>query len=170
MLPSGFTTSQITAASFIPASLARSTLPSVWPARTSTPPSRALRPGTWPLPRIKSWGVEFSSIATCTVRARSKDDVPVVIPVRASIYGVKGVLIPSEWGEGRTSRFSRLQMAVDIARQTSPQPLRIIKLMFSGVAFSAAMTKSPSFSRFRSSTTTISRPCRSSSIASSIEQ
>ena len=59
MWPSGRTISQMTAASLKPASRARSTLPSVWPARTSTPPSRARRPLTWPLPRVRSSGPEL---------------------------------------------------------------------------------------------------------------
>src|SRR5260370_13458838 len=42
-----------------------------------------------------------------------------------------------------------------------------MKLMASGVIFSAAMAKSPSFSRSSSSTRTIIRPCRISSTASS---
>ena len=37
--PSSAITSQITAAGYMPASRARSTDASVWPARTSTPPS-----------------------------------------------------------------------------------------------------------------------------------
>src|ERR1043165_8116534 len=41
MVPSGFITSQITPAGKRPASLAKSPEPSVWPVRTSTPPSRA---------------------------------------------------------------------------------------------------------------------------------
>src|SRR5579862_3248071 len=45
-----------------------------------------------------------------------------------------------------------------------------MKLTASGVTFSAAMTRSPSFSRFSSSTSTIIRPARSSSRASSIVQ
>ena len=40
--------SQITPAGFSPASRARSTEPSVWPARRSTPPSRARSGKTWP--------------------------------------------------------------------------------------------------------------------------
>jgi hypothetical protein len=44
-----------------------------------------------------------------------------------------------------------------------------MKLIASGVANWAAMTRSPSFSRFGSSTTTTNFPLRTSSIASSIE-
>src|SRR5208283_2227795 len=52
------------------------------------------------------------------------------------------------------------------ARQTSPRPYLAMKLMASGVTFSAASVRSPSFSRSSSSTTTIMRPARISSIAS----
>src|SRR5262245_16613007 len=44
-----------------------------------------------------------------------------------------------------------------------------MKLIASGVTFSAAIVRSPSFSRSSSSTTMIIRPARSSAIASSID-
>ena len=43
-----------------------------------------------------------------------------------------------------------------------------MKLMASGVTFAAAIVRSPSFSRSSSSTTTIIRPARIASMASSI--
>ena len=97
-------------------------------------------------------------MATCTVRARSKAEVPVVMPVRASMCGVNGVACGSTLLPGSGSRCSRSQMAGDMARQRMPQPLRTMKLIASGVTFSAAMTRSPSFSRYSSSTSTIMRP------------
>ena len=48
MVPSSFMISQITADGLTPASRATSTAASVWPARTSTPPSRAIRGKMWP--------------------------------------------------------------------------------------------------------------------------
>src|SRR5205085_7615702 len=51
--------------------------------------------------------------------------------------------------------------------QTRPRPCLGMKLIASGVANWAAMTRSPSFSRSGASTTTTNRPCRMSSIASS---
>jgi hypothetical protein len=51
---------------------------------------------------------------------------------------------------------------------TMPRPCVTMKLMASGVTFSAAMMKSPSFSRSASSTTITMRPSRISSSASSI--
>src|SRR5262245_44814699 len=61
-------------------------------------------------------------------------------------------------------------MGDDRARQTMPQPLRIMKLMASGDAFCAGMTRSPSFSRCSSSTSTTMRPAVISASASSIVQ
>src|ERR1700693_2580393 len=52
-----------------------------------------------------------------------------------------------------------------MARQISPRPYLAMKLIASGVTFSAASVRSPSFSRSSSSTTTIMRPARISSIA-----
>src|SRR5262245_1293451 len=61
-------------------------------------------------------------------------------------------------------------MVLERARHTRPRPCVIMKLIASGVTFSAAMTRSPSFSRYSSSTSTISRPARSSASASSMVQ
>ena len=92
------------------------------------------------------------------------------MPVRASMEGVKGVAWGSTLCPGIGSRLSRSQSAGDMARQTRPQALRIMKLIASGVTFSAAITRSPSFSRYWSSTSTSMRPWRISSSASSTVQ
>ena len=55
-----------------------------------------------------------------------------------------------------------------IDRQISPRPYRAMKLIASGVTFSAAIVRSPSFSRSSSSTTMIIRPARMASTASSM--
>src|SRR5208282_1319820 len=52
MVPSSFMISQMIPAGIMPASLARSTDASVWPARTSTPPLRARSGNMWPRRRI----------------------------------------------------------------------------------------------------------------------
>src|SRR5260370_6302614 len=52
-----------------------------------------------------------------------------------------------------------------MVRQTRPRTYLAMKLMASGVTFSAASVMSPSFSRSSSSTTTIMRPARISSMA-----
>ena len=53
--------------------------------------------------------------------------------------------------------------------QMMPLPLVAMKLIASGVTFSAAITKSPSFSRSASSTTMMMRPSWISSRASSVD-
>ena len=81
MVPSSFMTSQMTPAGYSPASRARSTLASVCPTRCSTPPGRARRGKTWP-GRRRSDGTVPGSIATWTVLARSRAEMPVVTPKR----------------------------------------------------------------------------------------
>src|SRR6185369_11226670 len=84
---------------------------------------------------------------------------------RASMDSVKAVpkleVFSADMGPRRRSS-SRSSV---IARQTNPRPYFAMKLMASGVMDSAAMVRSPSFSRSSSSTTTIMRPARISSIA-----
>src|SRR3990170_5062502 len=53
-------------------------------------------------------------------------------------------------------------------RQTSPRPYRVMKLIASGVLWSAAIIRSPSFSRSSSSTRMIILPARISPSASSM--
>ena len=67
-------------------------------------------------------------------------------------------------GGGRAARSARRSAAGRSARA----PCVAMKLIASGVANWAAMTRSPSFSRSSSSTTTIMWPARIASIASSI--
>ncbi len=55
-----------------------------------------------------------------------------------------------------------------MARQISPRPWVAMKLMASGVTSSAAIVRSPSFSRSSSSTTTTMRPALSSRMAVSM--
>lgn len=83
MVPSGSMISQITPAGLKPARRARSTAASVWPARTSTPPSRASSGKMWPGLTTDS-GPEAPSISTRMVRARSAALIPVVTPAAAS--------------------------------------------------------------------------------------
>src|SRR5713226_6994916 len=64
-------------------------------------------------------------------------------------------------------RFSSSQRSSLSGRQIRPRACLAMKLMASGVTFSAAMHRSPSFSRSASSTRTIMRPWRISSTASS---
>ena len=169
IVPSSFMISQMTAAGFNPASTARSTLPSVCPARVSTPPGWARSGNTWP-GVTRSSGRTSSATAARMVRARSAAEMPVVTPLRASMDTVK--LVPNLEPlrcvmSGRSSLSTRLGPS---GRQMRPRAYFAMKLMASGVTCSAAMVMSPSFSRSSSSTRMIIRPCRISSTASSTLQ
>ena len=160
-------TSQITPAGIRPARRARSTAASVWPVRSSTPPSLAFSGKTWP-GWTRSSGCECGSIATWIVRARSAAEMPVVTPSRASTETVKAVWNGASFLAAIRLRPSSWQRSSVSARQIRPRPCVAMKLIASGVANCAAIVRSPSFSRFSSSQTTTIRPRRMSSIASSM--
>ena len=169
MVPSSFIISQITLDGFSPAKREISTAASVWPARTSTPPSLASSGKTWP-------GVERSdlplvgSMATAMVCARSPAEMPVVTPSAASIETVKAVDWRWRLSRGINGKSSSATRPLVSDRQIRPRPYFAMKLIASGVAIWAGMTKSPSFSRSSSSTRMNMRPLRASSIISSIEE
>ena len=167
MVPSSFMTSQMTPAGVSPARRAKSTAASVWPARASTPPGFAMSGNTWP-GCTRSSGPLRGSMATRMVCARSAAEIPVVTPSRASMVTVKAV--PNREVLLRTMGirciFSARSAVMD--RQMSPRPCAAMKLTASGVTNSAAMVRSPSFSRSSSSTTTTMRPAFISSRASSM--
>ncbi len=160
--------SQITPAGLNPAKRARSTAASVCPARTRTPPSRANSGKIWP-GVVMSSGVALGATAAAIVRARSGAEIPVVTPSRASIDTVKAVPKRLAFFCGISSRPRRLTCSPCNARQISPRPYFAMKLMASGVAIWAGITRSPSFSRSSSSTRMNIRPLRASSMISSIE-
>src|SRR5450756_49286 len=164
MVPSSFMISQMIPAGTIPASRARSTEASVCPARTSTPPLRARSGNTCP-GRARSDGRVAGSIAVLMVCERSYAEIPVVTPSRASIASQNAVPYCDVFSlvMGPMRRWSSRSSVM--ARQTSPRPCLAMKLIASGVTFSAASVRSPSFSRSSSSITTIIRPARISSIA-----
>ena len=121
----------------------------------------------WP-GRARSCGRVAGSMKTCTVRARSGALMPVVVPVAASTLTVKWVprlaVLRATIG-CRSSSTSRSGVA---ARQTRPRPCLATKLIAAGVTRSAAIMKSPSFSRSSSSTTMINSPRRRASSADSM--
>jgi hypothetical protein len=159
--------SHTTPAGTRPASRERSTAASVWPARTSTPPSRARSGKTWP-GWTRSCGVDAGSIATWIVCARSAAEMPVVTPLRASTATVKAVPRGASFRCVIGGRPSCSQRSPVRQRQIRPRACVAMKLTASGVANCAAITRSPSFSRSGSSTTTTIFPLRMSSTASSI--
>ena len=150
MVPSSFMISQITDAGVQPAMAAKSQPASVWPARISTPPSTACSGKIWP-GCTRSCGMAFLATAARTVQARSAADMPVLTPSAASIETVNAVacLVPLRTAMGGSCR--RSQWARVRVRQMRPRPKRAIKLIASALTWSAASTKSPSFSRSSSS-------------------
>ena len=122
----------------------------------------------WPgLPR--SSGSVSGSRSARTVAALSNAEMPVVAPFSTSTDTVKAV--PSRavlsWTiMGSCNCFSRSAFR---GTQMSPRPYEAMKLMASGVTFSAAIARSPSFSRSSSSTMMTILPALMSSVALSIE-
>ena len=166
MVPSSPMISQHRPQGFSPASRRRSTVASVWPARSSTPCSRASRGNIWP-GRRKSSGRALSSAQARAVTARSWAEMPVVVDTW-SMETVKAVswlsvLWDTIWGNRSLWMNSR-----DMGMQMSPLPWVAMKLTCSVVTDWAAQIRSPSFSRSGSSVHRIMRPCRSSSRASSM--
>ena len=107
-------------------------------------------------------------MAASTVAARSAAEIPVVVRSLASMLTQNAVskrelLLGTI--SGMSSSSSRWGV---IARQIKPRPYFAMKLMASGVIFSAAMVRSPSFSRSSSSATITISPARMAAMASSI--
>ncbi len=166
MLPFFVMISQMTPAGVSPARRARSTAASVCPARTSTPPSRA-RSGEMCPGRSRSCGLVPGATAVRMVAARSAAEMPVVVLPRASMGTHIAVSRAEEFTETASGISSASRRSGVIARHTSPRPCVTMKFTISGVIFSAATVKSPSFSRSSSSTTTAMRPSRIAAIAAS---
>src|SRR5437879_4622232 len=122
----------------------------------------------WPGRRKSSAPVSGSARAV-TVRARSSADTPVVVPSRASTDTVNAVRFDSVFCSTICGSWSWSSRSPVIGWQMIPLVWRIMKASFSGVAFSAAMIRSPSFSRFSSSATITSSPAAMARRPSSIE-
>ncbi len=165
MVPSSFTISTITAAGSKPASRARSQPASVWPARVSTPPGLAtsgkMCPGC-----TMSAACASRATAASTVAARPAEVMPGTGSTAASIETVKLVSC-CDWFfctiSGSARRRARSSV---IGRQIRPQACEAKKVISSGVTASAAMIRSPSFSRSSSSIRITMRPWRMSSMMS----
>ena len=107
-------------------------------------------------------------MAASTVAARSAAEIPVVVRSLASMLTQNAVsnrelLLGTMSGISSSSSRSGV-----IARQIKPRPYFAMKLMASGVIFSAAMVRSPSFSRSSSSATMTISPARMAAMASSM--
>src|SRR5680860_18963 len=121
----------------------------------------------WP-GRARSCGRAPGSISVPTVCARSAAEMPVVVPLRASTEIVNAVPMGSDSPGAISGRFSSWSRAASSGTQMIPEQCLTMKAMLCGVAFSAAMMRSPSFSRFSSSTTMTMPPARRSSSAASM--
>ena len=101
------------------------------------------------------------------VCARSAAEMPVETPSRASIETVNAVSYRVRFWSVIIVRPSSSQRSGVSDRQIRPRAWVAMKLIAAGVMHSAAITRSPSFSRSGESTTTTIRPARISSTASS---
>ena len=91
-----------------------------------------------------------------------------VTPRRASTVIVNAVAIGAVFSDTIMPSLRSSRRSPVIGTQMRPRPWVAMKFTASGVALSAAMTRSPSFSRSSSSTTRMIRPWRISSRPSSI--
>src|SRR4028119_1414826 len=167
IVPSSFMISQITPAGLSPASRERSTAASVCPARCRTPPPLARSGKTCP-GITRSSGPVASSTATRQVWARSAAEMPVVMPSLASMETVKPVPMREELCTVICGMSSLSMSSSAIGRQMRPRPWVAMKFMSSAVTSSAAIVRSPSFSRSSSSQTITILPALMSSSISSI--
>ena len=121
----------------------------------------------WP-GRPKVCGVDSGSARARIVAARSAADTPVEHPSSLSTVTVNGVpsidVLSCTWC-GKSSSSQRLSVT---GAQSTPRAFLSMKFTFSGVIFSAAMMRSPSFSRSSSSTTITNLPSLKSSSAASM--
>src|SRR5437764_6259826 len=122
----------------------------------------------WPGRRKSSAWVSWSASAI-TVCARSSAETPVVVPCRASTETVNAGRFDSVFCSTICGSWSWSSRSPVIGWQMIPLVWRIMKASFSGVAFSAAMIRSPSFSRFSSSATITSSPAAMARRPSSID-
>src|SRR6476469_1627006 len=166
IVPSAFISSHSTPPGVSPARRVRSIAASVCPRRSSTPLGRARSGKMWP-GRTRSSGPLSGSIATWMVRARSAAEMPVVTPVRASIDTVKPVASQPSLAGTISGSSSSSQRWDGNERQISPRASQAMNAIFSAVTNSAAMHRSPSFSRSGSSHTTTMPPRRSCASAAS---
>ena len=132
-----------------------------------TPPCCAMSGKTWPGIRM-SPGCRDGSVIARTVAARSNALVPVVVRPSMSIETANAVPWLSLFFDTISGIRSSSRRCAVIGMHTMPRPCVTMKFRLSGVAFSAAMMKSPSFSRSASSTTITIFPARMSARASSI--
>jgi hypothetical protein len=121
----------------------------------------------WP-GRARSSGRVSGCKSVFTVVARSRAEIPVLTLCLASTEIAKAVSKAEVFSDTMAGIWSWSRRALMMGRQIRPRPWVAMKLIASGVTFSAAMVRSPSFSRSSSSTTITILPCWMSRMASSI--
>lgn len=137
MVPSSCMSSHSTPAGASPASCMRSTVPSVWPLRWSTPPASARSGNTWPgRARLSGW--QSGWMAVLMVVTRSAADTPVVTPSFASMDTVKPVWLVQVLCSTIMGRPSCLTCFSGRQRHTMPLHSLIINAICSAVMDSAA--------------------------------
>ncbi len=114
----------------------------------------------------RSSGWVLGLISAAIVAARSAAEIPVVVPSAASTDTVNAVRCDSVLLATISGSSSSSARSAVIGAQMTPEVWARKKAIFSGVAASAAMMRSPSFSRSASSTTTTIPPRRIAAIAS----
>ena len=110
----------------------------------------------------------FGSIIVLTVCALSATEIPVLVPCLASTDTVKAVVNLEVLSLTIIGIFSSSSRSPITGMQIKPLPFTAIKFIASGVTFSAAMARSPSFSLSSSSTIMTNLPAFISLIASSM--
>mmetsp|Transcript_7950 Transcript_7950/g.26412 ORF Transcript_7950/g.26412 Transcript_7950/m.26412 type:complete len:287 (-) Transcript_7950:120-980(-) len=160
------TTSERTPTGAPPASRERSTAASVWPPRLSTPPARE-RSGKMCPGRRRSAAVVRLLASARTVCERSAAEMPVVDASKSHVtvnaVDIVSVLLVGGTISGSSNASAR---SSSIDTHTTPDVCRTMKAIASGVTRSAAIIRSPSFSRSSSSNTTTNRPAAISANAS----
>ena len=139
----------------------------MWPARFNTPPLRA-RNGKICPGRANDLNVSFGSDNPRSVAARSAALIPVVVPSMMSTVSVNAVRWLSVFCSTISGRRKSSQRSSVNGAHTTPVEYRTMNASFSAEANSAAMMKSPSFSRSSSSTMTTISPRAIAAITSSM--
>ena len=162
-------TSHSTPTGFSPARRHRSTAASVCPAlHENAALARAQREDVTRTREI-CCAVAVGSASARIVAARSLEETPVVVPMRRSTDTVNAVRCDSLLACTICGRSRRASSSSSIGTQMMPLVWRIMNATASGVARSAAMIRSPSFSRSSSSMMMTMRPALRSATISSTE-
>ena len=154
-----FTSSHKAPAGRLSANRHSSMVASVCPLRSLKPPSLARSGKTCPR-RRKDFGVLQGDASVRQVSARSWAEIPVVVEASAQsmeiVYAVPSTSVLCETICGSVSEVVRDE---ESGQQVRPLVCRTIKAILSVVTSSAAMMRSPSFSREGESRTMTKLPC-----------